>query len=98
MSCLQHDLREKEEMEESYQRIQKAKTAALPELIQIQNDFIDGKINLLEAMKHGYFAILKKEAELLEDELEKNKNRPEVKAFFEKIRKENKNGSTTICK
>ena len=88
MSCLQHDLREKEEMEESYQRIQKAKTATLPELIQIQNDFIDGKINLLEAMKHGYFAILKKEAELLKDELEKNQNRPEVKAFFEKIRKE----------
>ena len=90
MSCLQHDLREKEEMEESYQRIQHAKTAAMPELIQIQNDFIAGKINLLEAMKNGYFAILKKEAELLEGELEKNQNRPEVKAFFEKIRKENK--------
>ena len=97
MSCLQHDIREKEEMEESYQRIQKAKTAALPELIQTQNDFIEGKINLLEAIKRNYFSILKKEAELLEGELEKNQNRPEVKAFFEKIRKENQDGSTSLC-
>ena len=98
MSCLQHDLREKEEMEESYQRIQKAKTAVMPKLIEIDNDFKAGKITAFESFRRGYFAILEQEFKNAKIELADNQNRPEVKAFFEKIRKENQDGSTTICK
>ena len=77
--------------------IQEAKNAAMPKLIEIDNDFKAGKITAFESIRRGYFAILEQEFKNAKNELADNQNRPEVKAFFEKIRKENKNGSTSIC-
>lgn len=95
--CLQCKLQTEKEEEESLRQIQEAKNAAMPKLIEIDNDFKAGKITAFESIRRGYFAILEQEVKILEKKLADNKKKPEVKAFFEKIRKENKNGSTSLC-
>ena len=95
--CLQCRLQTEKEEEESLRQIQEAKNAAMPKLIEIDNDFKAGKITAFESFRRGYFAILEQEFKNAKNELNDNKNRPDVKAFFEKIRKENKNGSTSLC-
>lgn len=87
--CLQCNLQTEKEEKESLRQIQEAKNAAMPKLIEIDNDFKAGKITAFESFRRGYFAILEQEFKNAKNELNDNKNRPDVKAFFEKIRKEN---------
>ena len=95
--CLQCSLQTEKEEEESLRQIQEAKNAVMPKLIEIDNDFKAGKITTFESFRRGYFTILEQELEILEKKVADNKKKPEVKEFFEKIRKEYQDGSTTIC-
>ena len=81
--CLQCSLQSEKEAEEIQRQIQEAKNAAMPKLIEIDNDFKAGKITAFESIRRGYFAILEQEFKTAEKKLANNQNRPQVKAFFQ---------------